>query len=180
MHPAHPGRPLGPGIRFRPYRDSLRRSIEMRSGQRPRVDGRPTAPIPTADKPCPVDLESIPGWTPTPTPMTLDWYGPVPGPAVDQPTIRDLLTVILGEAADRFGLVASQLAGLHVHFFLATAGHARAGDFGSFVTAAEWLDVNYGRLARDLFLGDLGGHRLTVIEPAALPFARHRVTASAP
>ena len=51
---------------------------------------------------------------------------------------------------------ASQLAGLHVYFFLATALRARAGDFGVLITAAEWLDVNYGSLVRELFLGKLG------------------------
>ncbi len=76
------------------------------------------------------------------------------------------------------GLRASQLAGLHVHFFLATADRARPGDFGAFVTAAEWLDVNYGRLVRDLFLGDLGGRRIVVIEPKASPFADAASTAA--
>ncbi|MCC7542806.1 MAG: hypothetical protein IT379_41710 [Deltaproteobacteria bacterium] len=27
---------------------------------------------------------------------------------------------------------------------------ARPGDHGAYVTAAEWLDVNYGRLVREL------------------------------
>lgn len=68
------------------------------------------------------------------------------------------------------GLEASQLAGLHVHFFLATALNSQKGDFGAFITAAEWLDVNYGRLVRQLFLGGLGGQGITVIEPTANPF----------
>ncbi|MBI3564486.1 MAG: class I SAM-dependent methyltransferase [Elusimicrobia bacterium] len=65
---------------------------------------------------------------------------------------------------------ASQLSGLHVHFMLATALNARPGDFGCYITAAEWLDVNYGKLVRDLFLSELGGSKITVIEPEALPF----------
>jgi hypothetical protein len=73
-------------------------------------------------------------------------------------------------AAIRMGLAASQLAGLHAHFFLATALKARPGDFGAFITAAEWLDVNYGSLVRALFLADLGGQSITVIEPTAMPF----------
>jgi len=73
--------------------------------------------------------------------------------------------------AKRLGYEASQLAGLHVHFFVATVLQAKAGDFGSFITAAEWLDVNYGRLVRELFLNELGGQSLTVIEPTARPFA---------
>ncbi len=76
----------------------------------------------------------------------------------------------LVEEAMRRGLSASQLAGLHVHFFLATALKARPGDYGSFITAAEWLDVNYGSLVRQLFLADLGGQTITVIEPTAMPF----------
>jgi hypothetical protein len=75
------------------------------------------------------------------------------------------------------GLSASQLAGLHVHFFLATAANAAPGDTGIFITAAEWLDVNYGRLVRELFLGALGGRGLVVIEPAALPFPDAATTA---
>ena len=76
----------------------------------------------------------------------------------------------LVRTARRFGLAASQLAGLHVYFFLATAEHARVGDLGVFITAAEWLDVNYGRLMRELLLGVLGVKTIQLIEPAALPF----------
>ena len=54
-------------------------------------------------------------------------------------------TWLIDEAKKR-GLAASQLAGLHVHFFLATAEKAARSDFGVFITAAEWLDVNYGGL----------------------------------
>jgi adenine-specific DNA-methyltransferase len=72
--------------------------------------------------------------------------------------------------ARRLGLHVSQLAGLHVHFFLATVLHANAGDYGALITAAEWLDVNYGRLVRELFLGPLGGEAIVVIEPTAAPF----------
>jgi hypothetical protein len=75
------------------------------------------------------------------------------------------------------GYDASQLAGLHVHFFLATVLQAKAGDFGSFVTAAEWLDVNYGRLMRAMFLNELGGQSLTLVEPTARPFADAAATA---
>jgi adenine-specific DNA-methyltransferase len=60
---------------------------------------------------------------------------------------------------------------------LATLLQSKPGDFGSFVTAAEWLDVNYGSLVRELFLRDLGGQGLTVIEPTAAPFADAATTA---
>lgn len=68
------------------------------------------------------------------------------------------------------GLDASQLAGLHVYFFLATAQHASPGDRGVFITASEWLDVNYGALVRDLALDGLGGQAIHLIEPTAKPF----------
>lgn len=84
---------------------------------------------------------------------------------------------LLGEAA-KLSCRASGLAGLHVYFFLATAARARTGDFGAFVTAAEWLDVNYGCLVRDLFLGRLGGSGVTVIEPTAMPFPDAATTAA--
>jgi hypothetical protein len=83
----------------------------------------------------------------------------------------------LVECAREAGLRASALAGLHAHFFLATSRSARPGDFGAFVTAAEWLDVNYGALVRALFLERLGGVALHLIEPAARPFADAETTA---
>jgi hypothetical protein len=68
------------------------------------------------------------------------------------------------------GLAASGLAGLHVHFFLATALHAVPGDAGVLVTAAEWLDVNYGSLVRSLLLGPLGGRSVYLLDPAVPAF----------
>lgn len=73
--------------------------------------------------------------------------------------------------ARKYGHDASQLAGLHVHFFLATAAHGQPGDYGAFITSAEWLDVNYGRLVRELLLDGLGGQAVHVLEPTAAPFA---------
>jgi adenine-specific DNA-methyltransferase len=84
----------------------------------------------------------------------------------------------LSTESARLGHSASQLAGLHVHFFLATAMHAHAGDFGAFVTAAEWLDVNYGALLRSLVMKELGGRSITVIEPTAQPFPDTATTAA--
>ncbi|HZC64820.1 MAG TPA: hypothetical protein VE464_24555 [Streptosporangiaceae bacterium] len=77
----------------------------------------------------------------------------------------------LRRAAREQGLSASGLAGLHAHFFLATARHAAPGDLGVLITAAEWLDVNYGRLVRELLLGALGGQAVHLIEPATAVFA---------
>ena len=86
-------------------------------------------------------------------------------------------TWLIDEATKR-GRSASQLAGLHVHFFLATAEKAIRGDVGVFITAAEWLDVNYGSLVRELFIGELGGMRIVVIEPTAVPFPDAASTAA--
>jgi adenine-specific DNA-methyltransferase len=80
-------------------------------------------------------------------------------------------------ASARLGLKASRLAGLHAHFFVRVAELSRPGDCGAFVTAAEWLDVNYGALVRELFLEQLGGTALHVIAPAARPFANADTTA---
>ena len=80
--------------------------------------------------------------------------------------------------AQKLGFSASQLAGLHVHFFLATVLKAHKDDFGTFITSAEWLDVNYGKLVRDLFLHDLGGQGITVIEPTSRTFTDAATTAA--
>ena len=82
------------------------------------------------------------------------------------------------DEAGKLGYSASALAGLHVYFILATVLNARPGDFGAFITAAEWLDVNYGALVRKLFLEELGGTGITVIEPTAQPFADAATTAA--
>ena len=83
----------------------------------------------------------------------------------------------LSETSATFGLSASQLAGLHVHFALKTATLGRPGDYGTFVTAAEWLDVNYGALFRALFRGVLGGTSLDAVAPTARVFADAETTA---
>jgi hypothetical protein len=84
----------------------------------------------------------------------------------------------LRSAAAGQGLTASALAGLHVHFFLATALYAVPGDAGALVTAAEWLDVNYGSLVRSLLLGALGGQSVHLLDPAVQAFADAAVTAA--
>jgi hypothetical protein len=73
--------------------------------------------------------------------------------------------------ARRFGVAASRLAGLHLHFFLRTLELAKPGDLGCFVTAAEWLDVNYGAPLRRLLTTALGVTALHQLDPKALPFA---------
>lgn len=82
------------------------------------------------------------------------------------------------DEAGRRGLVASRLAGMHAHFYLATALKAAAGDCGSFITAAEWLDVNYGGLVRELLLQQLGLREIILLEPTTMPFPDAAVTAA--
>lgn len=84
----------------------------------------------------------------------------------------------LRDEADALGLKASGLAGLHVYFFLSIANRARAGDYGALITAAEWLDVNYGQLVRDLFLNRLGGQAVYIVDPKAEPFPGTATTAA--
>jgi adenine-specific DNA-methyltransferase len=77
----------------------------------------------------------------------------------------------LTETAKARGHSGGALAGLHAHFFLATAEQGSPGDAGAFITSAEWLDVNYGRLVRELLLDGLGGLGIHVLDPDAMPFA---------
>lgn len=84
----------------------------------------------------------------------------------------------LAERAAARGLAASGLCGLHVHFLMATAERARAGDAGCFVMSSEWLDVNYGALARSLLAGPLGMVRLDVLDPSVRAFPDAMVTAA--
>lgn len=77
-----------------------------------------------------------------------------------------------------FGIKASALAGLHLHFLLQTRLLAHKGDVGVFVTSAEWLDVNYGDALRRLLLDELGGLALHVLEPAVEAFPGTATTAA--
>ncbi len=83
----------------------------------------------------------------------------------------------LADTVGRLGYKASKLAGLHVHFFVVAALQSAPGDVGAFVTAAEWLDVNYGAMLRHLLLGRLGLSSLDLLEPSTKPFADADTTA---
>jgi len=83
--------------------------------------------------------------------------------------------------ASRFsalGIKASSLAGLHLHFFLQTLLLARKGDFGAFITSAEWLSVNYGSALRHLLVGGLGGLSLHVLDASVEAFPGTATTAA--
>ena len=73
-------------------------------------------------------------------------------------------------SAGNYGQIASKLSGLHIHFFIRTLQLAHEGDYGAFITSAEWLDVNYGSVLRNLLAAELGGTSLHVLDPKAMPF----------
>lgn len=77
----------------------------------------------------------------------------------------------------QLGHASSQLAGLHLHFFVKTLSLAKLGDIGCFLTAAEWLDVNYGQSLRDLLTNGLGGRAVFVVSPEVPVFGDAMVTA---
>jgi hypothetical protein len=81
--------------------------------------------------------------------------------------------------AEKTGNRLSGLAGLHALFYLATlAKHGKAGDVGTFVTSAEWLDVGYGSVIRSMFTNGLGGRSLLVFDPRSVPFDDAMTTAA--
>lgn len=83
------------------------------------------------------------------------------------------------QAASReLGHKISGLAGLHAFFYLAVAKMGKPGDVGCFVTSAEWLDVNYGSIIRNLLTDALGGEEIHVVEPQAMPFEGTATTAA--
>lgn len=66
------------------------------------------------------------------------------------------------EACRSIGEVkANKLAGLHIYFFIKAALLSKPGDFGIFITAAEWLNARYGSALRSLLLGRIGAFRST-------------------
>ena len=81
-------------------------------------------------------------------------------------------------AAARWGVKASKLAGLHLHFFIKTMALARRDDYGAFITSAEWLDTNYGHALRRLLADGLGGTALDVLAPAVTAFPDAATTAA--
>ena len=68
------------------------------------------------------------------------------------------------------GVKASQLAGLHLHFFAKALSNAHAGDLVFFITAAEWLEVGYGKPLRDLILANTSIAEITLLDREAQVF----------
>lgn len=79
-------------------------------------------------------------------------------------------------SAKAYGVRASKLAGLHIHFFLRALQLAKPGDVGAFITSAEWLDVNYGATLRQLLADQLGGIAVHVLDAKAMPFENTATT----
>lgn len=75
------------------------------------------------------------------------------------------------------GHASSKLAGLHLHFFVKTLALSRPGDLGCFITAAEWLDVNYGQSMRDMMTNGLGGRAIFVVATEVQVFGDAMVSA---
>lgn len=73
---------------------------------------------------------------------------------------------------------ASKLAGLHIHFFFRTLTLGKRGDFGVFVTSAEWMDTNYGHSMRTALAGPMGGVSVHVIDAHSEPFPGVMTTAA--
>ena len=80
--------------------------------------------------------------------------------------------------AGRLALPFSGLAGLHVHFLLAALLQAQDGDIGCFITSAEWLDINYGKLMREAFVNGMGGVSLHLIDRSSVTFEDAMSTAA--
>ncbi len=78
----------------------------------------------------------------------------------------------------KYDIRASRLAGLHLHFFAKIAQIGRSGDYGCLITAAEWLDVNYGAALRSLLADGLGGTEIHVLQPTAEAFPGTMTTAA--
>jgi adenine-specific DNA-methyltransferase len=81
------------------------------------------------------------------------------------------------DSLKRLGHASSKLAGLHLHFFVKTLALSRPGDLGCFITAAEWLDVNYGQSMRDMMTNGLGGRAVFVVAPEVPVFGDAMVSA---
>ncbi len=69
----------------------------------------------------------------------------------------------------KLGLPDSQLAGLHIYFYLKSYLLSRPRDLGCFVTSAEWFESNYGESIRRLFC-IMGGTALIRVHPGEQVF----------
>lgn len=68
------------------------------------------------------------------------------------------------ELGRKFGLPASALSGLHIHFLAHVRELWLEGDFAVFITSAEWLDVNYGAFVREMLTSQLPVKRIQIYD----------------
>jgi SAM-dependent methyltransferase len=81
------------------------------------------------------------------------------------------------QAAARHSLPRPGLAGLHVHFVLATLDHARPGDACAVITSAQWLDARYGATVRAALTSRVHRAVLHLFDPASATFDGAMTTA---
>lgn len=81
------------------------------------------------------------------------------------------------EMMKTMGVKASQLAGLHLHFFAKAIACSRPGDVVFFITAAEWLETRYGKSLRELILAKASESEITVVD-ARVPIFEDAMTTS--
>ena len=81
------------------------------------------------------------------------------------------------ESMKAMGVKASQLAGLHLHFFAKAISSARALDLVFFITAAEWLETKYGKSLRELILAKASSAEITLVD-ARIPIFEDAMTTS--
>jgi adenine-specific DNA-methyltransferase len=86
-----------------------------------------------------------------------------------------------GDRLAAWGVSASQLAGLHLHFLARAVELAQVGDLICWVTAAEWLDNGYGQAWRQLLAAEGGPIRLRGLwlAPADEPVFRDALVSAA-
>jgi 16S rRNA G966 N2-methylase RsmD len=76
------------------------------------------------------------------------------------------------------GIRGTQLAGLHAHFLVKTFDLAREGDLVCYVTAAEWLDTDYGSALRALLLAQGRDIDLALLDQSSSLFADAMTTSA--
>lgn len=76
-----------------------------------------------------------------------------------------------------YGEKGTNLAGLHMHFFLRTLQLSREGDTACFITSAEWLGAGYGKPLKSLMVKDLGLELLGLTQPSLSVFPDAMTTA---
>ncbi len=70
----------------------------------------------------------------------------------------------------------TQLAGLHAHFLVKTFDLAAEGDLVCYVTAAEWLDTEYGSALRALLLAEGRDIDVALLDRSSLAFTNTLTT----